>query len=77
MALVFVQIARHLYQVMIPKVTISTKEEDTYMGSGETGELKNVYWVASQSLVKGSLLRRQNKVEEVVTQWGYWKMSSD
>lgn len=68
MALVFVQIARHLYQVMIPKVTISTKEEDTYMGSGETGELKNVYWVASQSLVKGSLLRRQNKVEEVVTQ---------
>lgn len=35
MALVFVQIARHLYQVMTPKVTISTKEEDTYMGSLE------------------------------------------
>lgn len=28
-ALVFVQIARHLYQVMTPKVTISAKEEDT------------------------------------------------
>lgn len=35
MALVFVQIARHLYQVMTPKVTILTKEKDTYMGSGE------------------------------------------
>lgn len=33
MALVFVQIARHLYQVMTPKVTILTKEKDTYMGS--------------------------------------------
>ena len=38
MALVFVQIARHLYQVMTPKVIILTKEKDTYMGSGrETG----------------------------------------
>lgn len=32
MALVFVQIARHLYRVMTPKVTILTKEKDTYMG---------------------------------------------
>ena len=48
MAPVFIQIARHLYQVMTPKVTISTKEEDTYyMGFRGTGELKSVHWVTS------------------------------
>lgn len=44
MALVFVQIARHLYQVMTPKVTILTKEKDTYMApAGRLAEgLKSV-----------------------------------
>lgn len=58
-ALVFVQIARHLYQVMTPKVTISAKEEDT-------DGTRKLYGVSL--VVKSSLLRRQNKVEEVVTQ---------
>ena len=35
MALVFVQIARHLYQVMTPKVTILTKEKIHIWAPGE------------------------------------------
>lgn len=61
-ALVFVQIARHLYQVMTPKVTISAKEEDT-----DGRKTRKLYGV-SLVVKKSSLLRRQNKVEEVVTQ---------
>lgn len=43
MALVFVQIARHLYQIMTPKVTISTKERRRYI-YGLSGGLLSVYW---------------------------------